>query len=616
LIPNEEAWHVLGYGNSHLVTYLMACQDPGRHWEVGNVSKLPWYPEITDSERIEEMTRKIAGLLFYQRMSSFDSPHYLAPRCLRLINDPDSFKLYKSHPHRELKNEIDLPDFEFEADESTSLYKLALIETQIETKIDRELNRLAHETDMAVFDFFELNEELREEVLREVSLRTNESPSLDPQFMTDEVSEPENYEQLIKDLILHFILKGVFESDDGIAPTEAQREGYKSILEIIIEQFEQVWGDHTNERLKEVDDQLGNQQSTDIPYPNLRQWLQEDLFEYHLNRFENTPILWQLTSQRLTSDGDTEGFGCFVDYHQLDQSTFDRIQSNYLEERKSVLNDLRSSANRRRNNESLNSAERAEAKEKFDRYENQRRQVDVFEEQLLELTRTREREWNQEAQELMIDLTKDVELLRKRLKSRMEAFEELIEISSEEWLADTFTDTFIKYVLDEKEEWFRALDCGIEAAEGYTKSAHKPVEPHLYDYIGYCEDNIGTTSHHRNGLLFLHHYFGDDEFRGLVEEGEPRKGMDKQETLLAWLAAGIDRDAEIGKRIKERCDELQSKVEITWDEGCSSDWEGRALDEIMTGGYDPVKKHGVAVNIRPLAVQQIVPEIVEDDVLL
>ena len=36
----------------------------------------------------------------------------------------------------------------------------------------------------------------------------------------------------------------------------------------------------------------------------------------------------------------------------------------------------------------------------------------------------------------------------------------------------------------------------------------------------------------------------------------------------------------------------------------------------MTGGYDPVKKHGVAVNIRPLAVQQIVPEIVEDDVLL
>ncbi len=198
----------------------------------------------------------------------------------------------------------------------------------------------------------------------------------------------------------------------------------------------------------------------------------------------------------------------------------------------------------------------------------------------------------------------------------MEAFEELVEISGEEWLADTFTDTFTDYVIDEQEEWFTALDCGIKAAGGYAESVDTPVEPHLYDYLGYCEDNIGTTSYHRNGLLFLHYYFGDDEFRGLVEDGEPREGMDEQETLLARLAAGIDRDVEIGNRVKEQCKELQSMVEVTWDEGCSSDWEGRALDEIMTDGYDPVTKHGVAVNIRPLAVQNIVPEIVEEDVLL
>ena len=92
--------------------------------------------------------------------------------------------------------------------------------------------------------------------------------------------------------------------------------------------------------------------------------------------------------------------------------------------------------------------------------------------------------------------------------------------------------------------------------------------------------------------------------------------MDKRETLLARLAAGIDKDAEIGERVKERCEKLQSEVSITWDNEHSSDWEGRALDEIMTGGYEPVKKHGVAVNIRPLAEQEIVPGEVEDDVLL
>jgi type I restriction-modification system DNA methylase subunit len=615
-LPDSASWKVMGYGNSHLVTYLMACLDPGRHWEVGNVSKLPWYSGLAELEGLESQTRKIAGHLLYQRMSDFDSPYYTSPELLRHLAQEDPLWLYESHPHRELIDKAEMPEFDSDIDLATSLYNIAIHSSQITEEIDTRLDQFGHEIDTAVFDFFDLDDELREEVLTEISLRTNENPELNPEFEAEEITEPQNYETLIKDLVLHFAVKAILESEDGIVPTEAQHESYESLLELVIDQFERVWGEHSAERLNEVDDQLGDQQSSGIAYPNLQRWLQEDLFEYHLDRFENTPILWRLTSQRLTSDGDAEGFGCFVDYHRFDQSTFDRIQSIYLEDRKSVLNDLRSSANRRRNDESLNSAERAEAKEEFDQYENQRRQVDGFEEQLLELTQAQEREWSQENQELAADLVNDIELLRERLNDRMEAFEELVEISSEEWLADTFTDTFTDYVLDEKEEWFTALDGGIEAAERYAKSADSPVEPHLYDYLNYCEDNIGTTSYYRNGLLFLHHYFGDDEFRGLVEDGEPREGMDKQETLLARLAAGIDRDAEIGERIKERCDELQSKVEITWDEGCSSDWEGRALDEIMTGGYDPVKKHGVAVNIRPLAVQQIVPEIVEDDVLL
>lgn len=614
-LPESSSWSILGYGNSNLVTYLMTCIDPGRHWEATNVSKLPWYPNLADKPIIQEKAKKITGLLLYQRMSDFSSPYYTSPHLLRIISNESPPKLYTSHPHRDLIEDTKLPDVT-KCDTSTSLYDLAVKSSQIQEEMEMKLNKYAHEIDTAVFDYFDLDEKLRREILTEISLRTNKDPELDPEFDVEEITEPHNYEILVKDLLLHLTLKAVLKSDDGIVPTKAQQESYESVVDLVIDQFERVWGEYAEERLKEVDDQLGDQQSADIAYPNLRQWLQEDLFEYHLDRFENTPILWRLTSQRLTSDGDAEGFGCYVDYHRFDQSTFDRIQSNYIEERKSILSDLRSSANRRRNDESLSNAERAEAKEEFDRYENQRRQVDAFEEQLLELTQSQEREWSQEAQELAADLANDIELLRERLNDRMEAFEELVEISSEEWLGDTFTDTFTDYVLDEKEEWFTALDCGIEGAEGYAQSADVPVAPHLYDYLGYCEDNIGTTSYYRNGLLFLHHYFGDDEFRGLVEEGEPREGMDKQETLLARLAAGIDRDAEIGERIKERCDELQSRVEITWDEGCSSDWEGRALDEIMTGGYDPVKKHGVAVNIRPLAVQQIVPEIVEDDVLL
>ena len=616
IVPDSSIWTVMGYSNSHLVTYLMNGIDPGRHWEVGNVAKLPWYPDLVDSTELEEISNDVLEAVIYQRMSEFDSPYYSGPKLLRYVGMEDSLSVHQDHPHRDLMENIEPFDEADSFDESDSLYESALEVTRIDNQIKLALKKSGHQLDTEVFDFFDLDSDLRKNILTEVGLRTNENPELNPEFEMEEVTEPRNYQTLVQDLVLHFALKAILESDDGIVPTKADQESFSSITDTVIDQFERVWGDYAAERLSEVDNQLGSQQSTDVPYPNLQRWLREDLFEYHMHRFENTPIVWRLTSQRLVSDSDVEGFGCYIDYHRFDQSTFDRIQSSYLEERKSTLTDLRSAANRRRNNETLSSSERAEAKERLDQYENARQQVDRLEEGLLELMQSRKREWNEETQDLAEDLAEDTKLLRERLSDRIDAFEELVEMSSEEWLAETFTDTFTDYVLDEKEEWFTALDCGIEAAEGYAKSADVPVDPRFYDYLGYCEDNIGTTSYYRNGLLFLHHYFGDDEFRGLVEEGEPREGMDKQETLLARLAAGIDRDAEIGERIKERCDELQSKVEVTWDEGCSSDWEGRALDEIMTGGYDPVKKHGVAVNIRPLAVQQIVPEIVEDDVLL
>jgi hypothetical protein len=318
----------------------------------------------------------------------------------------------------------------------------------------------------------------------------------------------------------------------------------------------------------------------------------------------------------LVTEEETEGFGCFIDYHRFDRSSFDRIQVDYHEERKDTLNELRAAADRRRNNNSLKDSEQAEAADEFRRYEGARRQVELFEEQLLKLTQSRKRNWDTKAQNLAEDLQRDLETLRERLAARLEPFEELVKLSNEEWLADTFTDTFADYVLEKKEEWFTALDCGIEACDGYASGSDNPVPPHYYDYLGYCQDNIGTTSYHRNGLLFLHHYFGDKEFRSLVEDGEPREGMDKQPTLLARLAAGIDQDAELGERVKEQCDELLKEVSVTWDGGSSSDWEGRALDEIMTGGYEPVKKHGVAVNIRPLAEEQIVPVVVDEDVLL
>jgi hypothetical protein len=73
------------------------------------------------------------------------------------------------------------------------------------------------------------------------------------------------------------------------------------------------------------------------------------------------------------------------------------------------------------------------------------------------------------------------------------------------------------------------------------------------------------------------------------------------------LATGLEDYVELASEIGEACDIVAGDI--------SSDWEDRALAEITTAGYRPNRKHGVEVNIRPLADAEIVPRVVDDKIL-
>jgi len=83
--------------------------------------------------------------------------------------------------------------------------------------------------------------------------------------------------------------------------------------------------------------------------------------------------------------------------------------------------------------------------------------------------------------------------------------------------------------------------------------------------------------------------------------------VSERQRLLSELATGLDSYEKLANEVSETRDTLASDV--------SSDWEDRALSEITTSGYRPNRKHGVEINIRPLAEAKIVPKTVEDDVL-
>jgi len=132
----------------------------------------------------------------------------------------------------------------------------------------------------------------------------------------------------------------VHEDDDGIVPLSAV-DGEDDPLPDRRRVRAHLGRARFDDRLAEVDHRLGSRTADEEAYPNLRTWLEDDLFDYHVSKFDRTPILWRLTTERLVSDPEGEGFACLVDYHQLDAGVFDRLQNRYLEPRKALLRERR-----------------------------------------------------------------------------------------------------------------------------------------------------------------------------------------------------------------------------------------------------------------------------------
>jgi hypothetical protein len=193
---------------------------------------------------------------------------------------------------------------------------------------------------------------------------------------------------------------------------------------------------------------------------------------------------------------------------------------------------------------------------------------------------------------------------RDETASRLETLEELAELDGVD-MGDLFSPSFYETVQENQDEWLDALDDLQSAFEAYSADGSQPVEAHLYDLFEYYDDLVGSTHYASNGILFMTYYFGKFEDAGQVKIGDG--GVSERERLLSELATKLDEYEELANEIAEACDVVASDI--------SSDWEDRAHSEITTSGYQPNHKHGVEINITPLAQAEIVPKTVEDDVL-
>lgn len=605
LLPDRAVWEVLAYANSNLVTYLVLALTTGRHWQVGEVSKVPWDVDLENSDRLGQIAKEIIGLLMSTRQHDFISPYYNGPLILNLVGTTDS--LYASnHPHRALLSDVDLKEPETKYNKEASLEELGIAAAKYEARIKSQLQERAAEIDQLLFNHFDIGAERQKEILQEIAIRTNEDPRQQSEYSPEKITEPSsNFDNLAKDLILHLTLKIVQDDPDGIVPIDFEGDEELPLLKRIEGEFQQIFGQHSEDRLAEVDQLLGDQKPDAGAYPNLQSWIEDDLFEYHLRQFENVPIVWRLSTERLVSDSHGEGFGCFIDYHQLDASLFDRLESRYIEPVKSELRDRRNTADQRRADSTLSTTEQANASEEYRYCESALAQINEFQSALLELGSVHSREKTDDIQSLALELQTLVSKFRERTQQRLETLDQLVEEMDPDEIEDLFSPTFLERVNDNRTEWIDALIDLESACAAYSRDSSEPVAAHLYDLFPYFEDLVGSTHYGSNGIFFMNYYFSKGE--EYLENGDPRDGLEGEIRLLAELASETDEDVELGNEIKDRCKDLRKAL--------PSNWEERALSEVLTAGYDPVKKHGVAINIQPLAEKKIVPEVVEDKVV-
>jgi hypothetical protein len=596
-----DPWLLLGAVNSDVFHGLMLCLTTERKWESGYVGMLPWFRELEGNDELRENTREQYDLFVKQNAHNMGSPYYVGPELLpaRAVSG-----FFYTHPHTD---EITFEPSELFETTNTDepLTEAAQRAEKIRRRRQKRIETLAEETNDIVGDALGISSSSLEKVREEIFLRTVESPEdrevQDPNSVS---STPEGFEEMVKGLLLHFALLIVHKSDDGIIPV-SDIGGVDDLLTHIETEFKRVWGEHADTRLVEVDGVLGSKSATEEAYPNLRTWLEEDLFDYHVSKFDRTPILWRFTTERLVSDKKGEGFGCLVDYHQLDAGIFDRLQNHYLEPRKKLLRERLNAANRRRGDDSMSTTEQAEAAEEYARCESGLEQIEIFEDRLAELAQPKPRQLSTDEQQAAEAAGDRVNEFRQRTEECLDAIDELASMGDVD-MGEMFTGNFYEKVENQRGEWIGALEDLETAFNAYAGDPDRQVEAHLYDLFDYYNDDLLGSSHFAsNGILYMTYYFDnlDQADQARLDDA----GVSRQRRLISQLASDLEEYIQLGESISEDCKKISSEI--------SSNWSDRAVYEITTAGYQPNHKHGVEINISPLAETEIVPKTVEDEVL-
>ena len=306
VFPNDssDTWFLLGTMNSGAFWFFTLALTPNKDLSTGYIAAVP----VAYSDKGSRKVTSLSAQMVYNLKASWDTGNELCTR----FTAP---WLLQAHRGTVLAKFSDLTHRGRELTEESSASSVALSSLldhvfAVERAADAKLQTLQAQIDEAVYDLYEISQEDRALIERELGDRPPEL--VWPQM--ERKSAKEKRREHVRRLLSYCLLQALGEKRDGILPLTAGT-GQPTALDEVRRRLETFFGEEIAFRIEgEIKQLLGRDIDT---------WLDRDLFKWHVKLYKRRPIVWHLASPG-------NHFACFIHIHKLDRDTLRKVQTLYV----------------------------------------------------------------------------------------------------------------------------------------------------------------------------------------------------------------------------------------------------------------------------------------------
>lgn len=332
----EDIWFILGLLNSAVYNLLIILATGGdRHWHVGYVAPLPI--KLKGNDRLPTLSQEAHDILQEwdtgNEISTIFIKPWLAQVAFGLDKDEGpntghpfceqfSFKDWKIlKKAREIKGNTDI-----------SLRELARLVLKKEDMLIEKLAEIQKEIDEKVYELYEIKEEDRKLIERELKrLKGEDEDEIPPEIRRlfpplktpKKVGEEERIKEHVRRLLSWYAKRVIVADPDGIVPLN--KTFSDNLTDGILSLMEKEWG---TERTMKLQDEI-----YEILGLTLEEWFRDKFFSYHISLYKNRPIFWLIGAYIKKRPV----FSCFIYYHKLTDDTLPKVRKLYLAKAKYEL---------------------------------------------------------------------------------------------------------------------------------------------------------------------------------------------------------------------------------------------------------------------------------------